>query len=117
MMKLTPPQPEQAPQAQQVTPIAVYLTDEQFNKFLNGMLATLNTELIKAVVKEEIKQEKACAPYVNKTDFSKWSGYSQSAIKKFIKNGLPVAQVGTIKAIGKETFKQFMKEHEQLEEV
>ena len=110
MMKLTPPQPEQAPQAPL---IKVYLTDAQFNELRAELVASLSLDLVRSIVQEEIKQEKAFAPYVNKTDFSKWSGYSQSAINKFIKNGLPVAQVGTIKAIGKETFKQFMKEHEQ----
>lgn len=111
MMKLTPPQPEQAPQAPL---IKVYLTDAQFNELRAELVASLSLDLVRAVVQEEIKQEKAFAPYLNKTKFSVWSGYSRTALEKFIKNGLPVSEVDGIQAIGKETFKQFMKEHEQL---
>ena len=111
MMKLTPPQPEQAPQAPL---IKVYLTDAQFNELRAELVASLSLDLVRSVVQEEIKQEKAFAPYLNKTKFSIWSWYSRTALEKFIKNGLPVSEVDGIQAIGKETFKQFMKEHEQL---
>ena len=94
MMKRTPPQPEQAPQAPL---IKVYLTDAQFNELRAELVASLSLDLVRSVVQEEIKQE-----------------YSRTALEKFIKNGLPVSEVDGIQAIGKETFKQFMKEHEQL---
>lgn len=96
--------------------IVVNFTDAQFNELRNDLTIPIQVKLIREIVKEVVQQEKAAAPYLNKADFAKWSGYSVSTINKFIAEGLPVAQIGSIKAIGKDAFYKFMKDHEHGEE-
>lgn len=110
MMKLTPPQPEQAPQAPL---IKVYLTDDQFKELKSELVKSITTQIATAAIKQELEKATNQAPYLNKTNLAKWSGYSVSTINALIKQGLPVSQVGSIKAISKKAFIKFMEQHEK----
>lgn len=94
--------------------IQVHLTDEQYKQVKDELTKSLKIEAIQEIVKNELEADKLKAPYLNKTDFAKWCGYSVNTINLFIKQGLPVAKVGTVKAIGKESFLKFMQEREQV---
>ncbi len=91
----------------------VYLTDEQFDELKSDLVKSITTQIATETIKQEIEKATKQAPYLNKTDLAKWAGYSVSTINAFIKQGLPVAQVGSIKAISKDAFVKFMEQHEK----
>lgn len=98
-------------QTQQASPvIKVYLTDEQFKELVPSLLDRLSSDLVNELIDERIEKEQA--PYLNKKEFAKWAGYAPNTINKFIAEGLPVATVDSIKAIGKQSYIDFMKSKE-----
>lgn len=84
--------------------------DEQQRKELNADVYTT----IKDAINKARKEEQQAKPYLNKKEMAKWLGVSTDTIYKFIRNGLPVATVGGMQLIGKETVIKFLKEHEEL---
>ena len=60
------------------------------------------------------KEEQSAKPYLNKKEMAKWLGVSTDTVYRFIRNGLPVADVDGMQLIGKETAISFLKEHEKL---
>ncbi|WP_345758042.1 hypothetical protein [Ligilactobacillus salivarius] len=91
--------------------IKVYLTDAQFKELKQDLLDKFSVDLVNNLIDERIQQEQA--PYLNKKEFAQWAGYAPNTINKFIADGLPVATIGTIKAIGKQSYIDFMRQHER----
>lgn len=60
------------------------------------------------------QEEQHAKPYLNKKEMAQWLGVSVDTVNKFIHNGLPVANIGGMKLIGKETTIKFLKEHEEF---
>lgn len=88
--------------------IKVLLTDEQ-QKELNSVVYDTLTGAIHKARKEEQHAE----PYLNKKDMCDWLKISMGTLNKFIRLGLPVADIDGTKLIGKETALQFLKNHEK----
>ena len=60
------------------------------------------------------QEEQHAKPYLNKKEMSQWLGVTVYTVNKFIHNGLPVANIGGMKLIGKETALNFLRDHEEL---
>ena len=65
-------------------------------------------------IKKARQEEQHAKPYLNKKEMAKWLGVSTDTVYRFIRNGLPVADVDGMQLIGKETAINFLKEHEKL---
>ena len=65
-------------------------------------------------IKKARQEEQHAKPYLNKKEMAKWLGVSTDTVCRFIRNGLPVADVDGMQLIGKETAINFLKEHEKL---
>ena len=88
--------------------IKVLLTDEQQGELNDVVYNTLTDAIHKAR-----QEEQHAKPYLNKTEMSKWLGISVGTLDKFIRLGLPVADMDGTKMIGKETALKFLKDHEK----
>lgn len=89
--------------------IQILLTDDQLQELqLQTLLA----------VKQGIKQATAnqAKPYLNLKDFMAWTGFTAPTIRKFVENGLPVANVNGQKLYGKEDYIQWLKSREKVAE-
>lgn len=89
--------------------IQILLTDDQLQELqLQTLLA----------VKQGIKQATAnqAKPYLNLKDFTAWTGFTAPTIRKFVENGLPVADVNGQKLYGKEDYIKWLKSQEKVTE-
>lgn len=89
--------------------IQILLTDDQLQELqLQTLLA----------VKQGIKRATAnqAKPYLNLKDFAAWTGFTAPTIRKFVENGLPVADVNGQKLYGKEDYIQWLKSREKVVE-
>lgn len=91
------------------TKIQVILTD--------GQLQDLQAQTLSAV-KRGIEQATTSKsrPYLKLKDFVEWTGFTAPTIRKFVANGLPVADVNGQKLYGKEEYIQWLKSREQTQE-
>ncbi|WP_290032802.1 helix-turn-helix domain-containing protein [Ligilactobacillus cholophilus] len=87
----------------------VVLDEQQRKELSNDIYNTVKNAISKAK-----QEEQHAKPYLNKKEMAKWLGVSTDTIYKFIRNGLPVANIDGMQLIGKETIINFLKEHEEL---
>nr|WP_321315949.1 helix-turn-helix domain-containing protein [uncultured Ligilactobacillus sp.] len=87
----------------------VVLDEQQRKELSNDIYNTVKNAINKAK-----QEEQHAKPYLNKKEMAKWLGVSTDTIYKFIRNGLPVANIDGMQLIGKETIINFLKEHEEL---
>lgn len=91
--------------------IKVYLTDAQFKELKQDLLDKFSIDLVNNLIDERIQQEQA--PYLNQKEFSEWIGESVATINELRAKGLPVSKVlGTVR-YGKQSYIDFMKQHER----
>lgn len=89
--------------------IQILLTDDQLRQIQSQTLIA---------VQQGIKQAKAnqSKPYLNLKDFVAWTGFTAPTIRKFVDNGLPVADVNGQRLYGKENYIKWLKSREQVVE-
>ncbi|MDM8332717.1 DNA-binding protein [Limosilactobacillus pontis] len=83
----------------------------------NDQLQALQLQTLLAV-KQGIKQATAdqSKPFLNLKDFTAWTGFTAPTIRKFVENGLPVADVNGQKLYGKEDYIKWLKSQEKVTE-
>ena len=94
--------------------IKVYLTDAQFKELKQDLLDKFSIDLVNNLIDERIQQEQA--PYLNQKDFAKWIGESVATIKQLKAKGLPVSYALDTPRYGKQSYIDFMKNHERWKE-
>ena len=93
--------------------IKVYFTDKQFEEIKQGVIDGAIDKLIREITRDEIKKYDLKAPYLNQKQFSEWIGESVATINELRAKGLPVSKVlGTVR-YGKQSYIDFMKNHER----
>lgn len=89
--------------------IKVYLTDAQFKELKNDF----KDELVRAIARDEIERYDLKAPYLKQNKFAEWIGESASTVNELRAKGLPVSYaLGTVR-YGKQSYIDFMKQHER----
>lgn len=99
-------------EAAQAPIIKLCLTDEQFNKWMPAMVESFNINLINKLIDERLRDENQ--PYLKQKDFAEWIGESVATVNQLKAQGLPVASVLNSDRYGKQTYKDFMKQHETV---
>ena len=94
--------------------IKVYLTDSQFQEFKQDFLDNFSIDLVNKLIDERIQQEQA--PYLNQKQFSEWIGESVATIKQLKAKGLPVSYALDTPRYGKQSYIDFMRQHERWKE-
>lgn len=95
--------------------IKVYLTDAQFKELKQDLLNEFSIDLVNNLIDERIQQEQA--PYLNQKEFSEWIGESVATIKQLKAKGLPVSYALDTPRYGKQSYIDFMKNHERWKEL
>lgn len=95
--------------------IKVYLTDTQFKELKQDLLDKFSIDLVNNLIDERIRQEQA--PYLNQKEFSEWIGESVATIKQLKAKGLPVSYALDTPRYGKQSYIDFMKNHERWKEL
>lgn len=109
--------PYQKQQPPQMPIVAVYFTDKQFEEIKQGVIDGAIDKLIREITRDEIKKYDLKAPYLNQKQFSEWIGESVATINELRAKGLPVSKVlGTVR-YGKQSYIDFMKNHERWKEL
>ena len=89
--------------------IQIILTDDQLEELqLQTLLAVK-----KGIAQATDAQNK---PYLKLRDFTPRTAFTAPTIRKFVANGLPVADVNGQKLYGKEEYIQWLKSREQTQE-
>lgn len=94
--------------------IKVYLTDAQFQEFKQDFLDNFSIDLVNKLIDERIQQEQA--PYLKQKDFAKWIGESVATVNELRAKGLPVSRILNTDRYGKQSYIDFMKNHERWKE-
>lgn len=94
--------------------IKVYLTDAQFQEFKQDFLDNFSIDLVNKLIDERIQQEQA--PYLKQKDFAKWIGESVATVNELRAKGLPVSKALNTDRYGKQSYIDFMKNHERWKE-
>ena len=102
--------PYQKQQPPQMPIVAVYFTDKQFEE---GVIDGAIDKLIRKIARDEIKKYDLKAPYLNQKQFSEWIGESVATIKQLKAKGLPVSYALDTPRYGKQSYIDFMKNHER----
>lgn len=95
--------------------IKVYLTDSQFKELKQDLLNEFSIDLVNNLIDERVRQEQA--PYLNQKEFSEWIGESVATIKQLKAKGLPVSYALDTPRYGKQSYIDFMKNHERWKEL
>lgn len=95
--------------------IKVYLTDAQFKELKQDLLNEFSIDLVNNLIDERIQQEQA--PYLNQKEFSEWIGESVATIKQLKAKGLPVSYALDTPRYGKQSYIDFMRQHERWKEL
>ena len=105
--------PYQKQQPPQMPIVAVYFTDKQFEEVKQGVIDGAIDKLIREIARDEIEKYDLKAPYLNQKEFSEWIGESVATINELRAKGLPVSKVlGTVR-YGKQSYIDFMRQHER----
>ena len=103
--------PYQKQQPPQMPIVAVYFTDKQFQELKQDLLDKFSIDLVNNLIDERIQQQQA--PYLNQKEFSEWIGESVATVNELRAKGLPVSYaLGTVR-YGKQSYIDFMKQHER----
>ena len=93
--------------------IKVYLTDSQFKELKQELKNDFKDELVRAIARDEIERYDLKAPYLKQNKFAEWTGESASTVNELRAKGLPVSYaLGTVR-YGKQSYIDFMKQHER----
>lgn len=95
--------------------IKVYLTDAQFKELKQDLLDKFSIDLVNNLIDERIKKEHT--PYLNQKEFSEWIGESVATIKQLKAKGLPVSYALDTPRYGKQSYIDFMRQHERWKEL
>lgn len=95
--------------------IKVYLTDAQFQEFKQDFLDNFSIDLVNKLIDERIQQEQA--PYLNQKEFAKWIGESVATVNELRAKGLPVSRILNTDRYGKQSYIDFMRQHERWKEL
>ena len=95
--------------------IKVYLTDAQFQELKQDLLNEFSIDLVNNLIDERIQQEQA--PYLNQKEFSEWIGESVATVNELRAKGLPVSKALNTDRYGKQSYIDFMKNHERWKEL
>lgn len=109
--------PYQKQQPPQMPIVAVYFTDKQFEELKQGVIDGAIDKLIRKIARDEIKKYDLKAPYLNQKQFSEWIGESVATIKQLKAKGLPVSYALDTPRYGKQSYIDFMKNHERWKEL
>ncbi|MYU78416.1 hypothetical protein [Ligilactobacillus salivarius] len=112
-MKKLENRPYQKQQPPQMPIVAVYFTDKQFEEIKQGVIDGTIDKLIREIARDEIKKYDLKAPYLNQKEFSEWIGESVATIKQLKAKGLPVSKALNTDRYGKQSYIDFMKQHER----
>lgn len=91
--------------------IKVYLTDSQFKELKQDLLNEFSIDLVNNLIDERIRQEQA--PYLKQKDFAQWIGESVATVNELRAKGLPVSYALDTPRYGKQSYIDFMKNHER----
>lgn len=95
--------------------IKVYLTDAQFKELKQDLLDKFSIDLVNNLIDERIQQEHT--PYLNQKEFSEWIGESVATVNELRAKGLPVSKALNTDRYGKQSYIDFMKNHERWKEL
>ncbi|WP_369022307.1 hypothetical protein [Ligilactobacillus salivarius] len=112
-MKKLENRPYQKQQPPQMPIVAVYFTDKQFEEIKQGVIDGTIDKLIREITRDEIKKYDLKAPYLNQKEFSEWIGESVATIKQLKAKGLPVSKALNTDRYGKQSYIDFMRQHER----
>ncbi|ABE00002.1 hypothetical protein [Ligilactobacillus salivarius] len=112
-MKKLENRPYQKQQPSQMPIVAVYFTDKQFEEIKQGVIDGTIDKLIREIARDEIKKYDLKAPYLNQKEFSEWIGESVATIKQLKAKGLPVSKALNTDRYGKQSYIDFMRQHER----
>lgn len=96
--------------------IKVYLTDAQFKELMQDLKGDFKDDLIREIARDEIEKYDLKAPYLNQKEFSEWIGESVATIKQLKAKGLPVSYALDTPRYGKQSYIDFMRQHERWKE-
>ena len=116
-MKKLENRPYQKQQPPQMPIVAVYFTDKQFEEIKQGVIDGTIDKLIREIARDEIKKYDLKAPYLNQKEFSEWIGESVATIKQLKAKGLPVSKALNTDRYGKQSYIDFMRQHERWKEL
>ena len=91
--------------------IKVYLTDAQFQELKQDLLDKFSIDLVNNLIDERIQQEQA--PYLKQKDFAKQIGESVATVNELRAKGLPVSKALNTDRYGKQSYIDFMRQHER----
>lgn len=91
--------------------IKVYLTDAQFKELKQDLLDKFSIDLVNNLIDKRIEKEQA--PYLKQKDFAKWIGESVATVNELRAKGLPVSYALGTARYGKQSYIDFMKQHER----
>ena len=97
--------------------IKVYLTDAQFKELKQDLLDDFKDDLIRAIARDEIEKYDLKAPYLNQKEFSEWIGESVATVNELRARGLPVSRILNTDRYGKQSYIDFMRQHERWKEL
>ena len=103
--------PYQKQQPPQMPIVAVYFTDKQFQELKQDLLDKFSIDLVNNLIDERIQQQQA--PYLNQKEFSEWIGESVATVNELRAKGLPVSKALNTDRYGKQSYIDFMKQHER----
>ena len=95
--------------------IKVYLTDAQFKELKQDLMNKFSIDLVNNLIDERIKKEQA--PYLKQKDFAKWIGESVATVNELRAKGLPVSYALDTPRYGKQSYIDFMRQHERWKEL
>ena len=105
--------PYQKQQPPQMPIVAVYFTDKQFEEIKQGVIDGAIDKLIREITRDETKKYDLKAPYLNQKQFSEWIGESVATINELRAKGLPVSKALNTDRYGKQSYIDFMRQHER----
>lgn len=97
--------------------VAVYFTDKQFEEIKQGVIDGTIDKLIREITRDEIKKYDLKAPYLKQKDFAKWIGESVATVNELRAKGLPVSKALNTDRYGKQSYIDFMRQHERWKEL
>lgn len=97
--------------------IKVYLTDAQFKELMQDLKDDFKDDLIRAIARDEIEKYDLKAPYLNQKEFSEWIGESVATVNELRARGLPVSRILNTDRYGKQSYIDFMRQHERWKEL
>lgn len=97
--------------------IKVYLTDAQFKELKQDLKDDLSTDLIREIARDEIERYDLKAPYLKQNKFAEWIGESVATVNELRAKGLPVSRILNTDRYGKQSYIDFMRQHERWKEL